>query len=98
MIMGTIWVNVIVLVNEEFVTMFKNVKIVVESTSNKHMNEAFETQHPRLLKKIPTYTDKRGFGSRAGFECEVIREKGDWAVMRTTVMKPDKDRSRGETI
>jgi len=76
--MGIIWVDVIVVVDERFVTMFRNVKLEVEEECNREMNQAFEEQHPKLLAKIPSWKNSRGFTFKCAFECKVIREKGDW--------------------
>lgn len=67
--MGIITVDVNVLINDKWKRMFHNVKLEVDEASNHKMNEAFETQHPRLLKRIPTHTDKRGFTFRCAFFC-----------------------------
>jgi hypothetical protein len=74
--MGKIIVDIEVLIGEKFVTMFRNVKLEVEECSNKKMNQAFEDQHPRLLSRIPTHTDKwSGVKYRCAFECKVHWEK-----------------------
>jgi hypothetical protein len=73
--MGAVWINVDVLIDNEFITMFRNVKIEVEEMSNKKMERAFETEHPRLLRRIPTLKNSRDFTFRCPFRCEVVRSK-----------------------
>ena len=68
--MGTIIVDVDVLINGRLVRMFKNVKIRVEETSNRKMEKAFEEQHPVLLKRIPTHTEVvNGIGTTVKYRC-----------------------------
>ena len=68
--MSKIKVDIDVLVKGHFTTMFHDIILEVEETSNKKMNQAFEDQHPGLLSQIPkikpTYI--------CAFECVNVRE------------------------
>lgn len=72
--MTKVLVNVFVCYDEKLTVMFRRIQLDMEGKelSNKQLNKAFEEQHPDLLAKIPTWTDRRGFTFRAGFECQVL--------------------------
>jgi hypothetical protein len=48
----------------------RNIKIEVIEACNTKMIQAFEEQHPRLLKRVPVVTDSRGFSYRNYFQCK----------------------------
>jgi hypothetical protein len=55
---------------EKWIVFARNITIEVEEVCNKAMNKAFEEQHPRLMKRVPTFTNSRGFKFRNYFECQ----------------------------
>jgi len=71
----TIRVNVVVCYRNRLTRMFKNVELDIthiNELNNRNMSRAFEEQYPKLVAKIPTWTDNRGFTFRANFECEPL--------------------------
>jgi len=59
---------------DEFVMMFRDVVLTFDGIEicNRTLEKAFQEQHPRLHKRIPTWTDKRGFSFREAINIEVL--------------------------
>lgn len=67
--MGTVIVDVDVLIDEKFKRMFRGIKLTVdEITKTAKLEKAFERQYPELEAKIPRWTDRQGFTFRCAID------------------------------
>lgn len=60
---------------DKFVPMFRNVVLEFDDNTeicNRTLEKAFEEQHPRLHRRIPTWEDNRGFKFREAIVIDVI--------------------------
>lgn len=60
---------------DELVMMFRDVALTFDDSTeicNRTLEKVFKEQHPRLHKRIPTWTDKRGFTFREAISIEVL--------------------------
>lgn len=72
--MTKVLVDVYVCHNNKITKTFRRIQLDMDDREfcNKNLIKAFEEQHPDLTAKIPSWTDRRGFHFRAGFECQVL--------------------------